>query len=243
MANEEKYIKFFNENVNEDIDDILMICDTANKRLYQEFRMGFNNPDTNKPDPKLLAACFAKIYEAILISLENLEKSYSNFEINICNRLLVGYSTTNDEDDEKQGNFMIYIRHIDSSKKHDEFDDPAASAIERCVQWNTENITNQTEIIKKISIEATHTLKDIDVTVGSSECIMSIFVIVYESIINYLKEKRRDDGLFEYEINMIGCFYIGVREGEDDIDDVYIRPNIESKLRLKNDTLASSKYE
>ena len=41
----------------------------------------------------------------------------------------------------------------------------------------------------------------------------------------------------------MSCFYIGARESDDDIDDIYIRPNIEAKLKLKNDTAASSKYE
>lgn len=240
----EKYLQYFNENANEDTEDIQMICDTSNKQLYREFKMGFNNSETKKPDPRLLAACFAKIYEAILISLEGFEKSYSEFEINICNRLLIGYSTNQDEDDEKQGNFMVYIRHLDSSKKHDDFkDDPEANAIERAVQWNSENITNQSEVLKKISTEALRVLKEIDVNFASSELIMPIFITVYENIVNYLKIIRRERDEFEYEINFMGCFYIGVRESEDGNDDVYIRPNIESKLRLKNDSIASAKYE
>lgn len=239
----EKYLNYFDENCNEDKEDVLMICETANKQLYKEFKMSFNDPITKKPDPRLLASSFGKIYEAILISLEKFERTYSDFELNICGRLLIGYSTNQDEDDEKQGNFMIYIRHLNVNKKFDSVEDPSSTASERAVQWNNENIINQPEVIKNVSIEALDVLKGIDVVLNSSECVMPIFVTVYESIINYLKIVRREQDLFEYEINFMNCFFIGVRESEDGNDDVYIRPNIDSKLRLKNDSLASSKYE
>jgi hypothetical protein len=236
-----KYIEFFKENASEDTNAILSICDEANRQLHDNFKMSFTDSKTNKPDPRLLAACFAKIYEAILVSLEKFEKAYSDFEINICDRLLIGYSTSQDDEDEKQGNFMVYLRDLGVIKKRVEFDDLSASAVERCVQWGAENITSQPEVIKKISTEAIQLLKEIDVEIASSECIMPIFVTTYEMIVNHLIENRGDR--FEYEINMMGCFYIGVRESEDINGVIYIRPNIESKLRLKNDTLASSKYE
>ena len=38
-------------------------------------------------------------------------------------------------------------------------------------------------------------------------------------------------------------FYVGVRMTEEERDDVYFRPTIESKLTLKNDAVATAKYE
>jgi len=138
---------------------------------------------------------------------------------------------------------MVSIRHLNSNKKNEESDDPTAKSTERAVQWNTENIIAQPELLRKISIEAVDELKQIDVSIGSSELIMPIFVTVYEAIVNYLKIKRRENDSIEFEITFMSCFYIGARESEDEVDDIYIRPNIESKLKLKNDTKASSKYE
>lgn len=236
------YVDYFNENVVEDRDEIVTICETAGKQLLEKFSLNFNDPETNKPNPMLVASCFAKIFDAFLISLEKLEKQYSAFEINVCGRFVIGYSTNQDDDDEKQGNFMVYIRHLNNSKKNDDNDDPSMNAKEKCVQWNAENITEQSELIKSISIEAITTLQEIDLVLASSECIMPIFVTVYEAIVNHLKIVRREMELFEHEINFVSCFFIGVREGEDN-DDIFIRPNIESKLRLKNDSLATTKYE
>ena len=232
----EKYIEYFNEFAHEDQEHIITICETASKLIHDRFRARFD-------DPRLLAACFSKIYSAFLNKLESLEGQYSSFQINICDRLLMGYTTNEDDDDEKQGNFMVYIRHLNTNKKNEEIDDPTSKTDERAVQWNTENIIAQPELLRKIAIEAVEELKTIDVSIGTTELIMPMFVTTYESIINYLKIKRRELDDFEFEVNFISCFYIGARESEEDIDEIYIRPNIEAKLKLKNDTKASSQYE
>lgn len=232
----EKYEKYFEEFAHEDTEHILSICETASKIIWDRFRTRFD-------DPRLLASCFSKIFGSFLNKLEALEAEYSDFNINICDRLCMGYSTNEDDDDEKQGNFMVYIRHINANKKNEESDDPTAKAVERAVQWNTENIISQPELLRKISIDALEDLKHIDVSIGSSELIIPIFVTTYEAIINYIKVKRREEDAFEFEINFISCFYIGARESEDEMDDIYIRPNIESKLQLKSDIKASSKHE
>ena len=232
----EKYEKYFEEFAHEDTEHILSICETASKIIWDRFRTRFD-------DPRLLASCFSKIFSSFLNKLEALEAEYSDFNINICDRLCMGYSTNEDDDDEKQGNFMVYIRHINANKKNEESDDPTAKAVERAVQWNTENIISQPELLRKISIDALEDLKLIDVSIGSSELIIPIFVTTYEAIINYIKVKRREEDAFEFEINFISCFYIGARESEDEMDDIYIRPNIESKLQLKSDLKASSKHE
>lgn len=232
----EKYLEYFNEFAHEDEKEIITICETASKKIYDQFKARFDNP-------RLLGSCFSKIFGAFLNKLEALQSEYSDFTINVCDRLSIGYTTTEDEDDEKQGNFMVFIRHMNSNKKNEEYDDPTAKTVERAVQWNTENIIAQPELLRKIAIDAVEELKQIDVSIGSSELIMPIFIAVYEAIVNYIKVRRCEIDAFEYEINFMSCFYIGARESEDDTVDIYIRPNIESKLKLKSDVKASSKYE
>lgn len=233
-----KYMNYYNENAYEDTDHLLTICDTAANQIYQKFKLDF------RQKPELLASVFGKIFETFLKKLEELESNnYSDYEINVCNRLLIGFTTNANDDDEKAGNFMIYIRHLNSNKKNEEVDDFDMKASERAVQWNTENITTQTEIIKQISIAAIKNLETIEVQLQNSECIMPIFILVYEAIVNYLKIARREADQFEFEINFFSCFFIGARESEDGIDDIYIRPNIDSKLRLKNDAKATAPLE
>ena len=231
-----KYVEFFNNATKEDQDDILTICETASRQIYDRFK-------TRIDDPKLLAAIISKTYDAFIKYLVSLEEKYSDFQINICDRLVIGYTTSNDEDDEKQGNFMIFIRHLNSNKKNDEIDDPTAKAVERAVQWNTENMINQPTMLNSIANNAVTEMSGIDIQLSASELVMPIFCTTYEAIVNYLKIKRREKDEFRYEINFMNCFHIAAQESEDENDVISIRPTIDSKLTLKNDAKASAQYE
>ena len=229
-----KYLEYYKLNASENEDDIRIICETANKRLST-----FN---TKFSDWKLLGAFFCKTFESILMSLKKLEKEWSSFEINFCDRFVVGYSTSDNEDDEKNGNFVPYIRHISAEKKEYNYDSES-TANSKFASWVMDNLNSQVDLINKIAGEAIPNLKEIGIALTSSDAVIVIFTIIYETIVSYLKAKRANEGEFEYEINFLNCFYIGVQESEDGAGDVYIRPNIANKLFIKDDTVASSKYE
>ena len=232
---DEKYLKYFNEVCPEDVDDVLTVCEIASKELFQKFKMKFE-------DPRILACIWSKIYGAFHTYLKGCESEYTEFKINVADRLEIGYDTSKDEDDEKQGNFCIYIHHLNSDKKDDMMVEPSDKAKERAVQWNTNNIIDKPTILRDISIQAIDYVKEIDIQLGSSEFIMPIFIKVYEALIKYIKVKRRDTDQFEFTINFLSCFYITCRELEDG-DDIDITPSIQSKLNLKNDAQASSVHE
>jgi hypothetical protein len=84
---------------------------------------------------------------------------------------------------------------------------------------------------------------DLDVNLSTADMVMPIFITTYETLVNYLSIKRREEDKFEKEINFISCFYITARESDGPDDIIDIRPNINAKLTLKNDAGASSKYE
>ena len=85
-------------------------------------------------------------------------------------------------------------------------------------------------------------MKSIQVNIGISELIMPIFITVYECTVNYVRIKRQELKEFEFEINFISCFHIGCMETEDG-SSIYIRPNIEAKLLMKDDQAATSIHE
>lgn len=232
----EKYVPYFEEICREDEEHVLTICDVAGACILEKFHLRFD-------DPKLLATVWSKIFDSFLIKLEKLENQFSDFNINICDRVNIGYSTNENEEDEKQGNFMVFITHLNNNKKTEVSEDPRSKAEERAMQWNTENLIEQPNLLAEISVDALELLKGIDVYLGSREFIMPIFCMVYEQLVSYLMTKRREKDEYEFEINFISCFFIGARETEDGEDEIFIRPNIESKLRLKSDGKASSKYE
>ena len=234
----EKYIKYFEEFVTEDKEDVITICEAASKIIYDRFKLKLN--------AELLATIYSSTYYSILGELKELEKEYKDvgFHINIADRLEIGYSTTSDEDDEKQGNFQIYVRHLNSTKKNDDIADEDARTEERAVIWNATNIKEQPELLKKIAIRAKNDLeKNLEIVIGSSELILPMFISTYEALIVYLTTKRRELDEFAYEINFCSCFEIGARETEDDLDEIYVTPSIASKLTLKDDASASAKFE
>jgi hypothetical protein len=234
----EKYEKYFDEICKEDVNDVLTICSAASQIIYEKFKIKLD-------DPKITATIFSNTYEAILDYLESLEKDYSEFKIDICNRFVIGYSTNESEEDEKEGNFMIYIRHKNSlnTSMDNAADNANLKALDLAVQWNTDNVIEQPKIIRDIAAKAKDKCERMDIYLVSSECIMPIFITVYENIINYIKIRRKELDKFEFEINFASVFYIGAREAENDDCDIYIRPNIESKLKLKNDLIATAKHE
>ena len=232
---EGKDIKYFNEICPDDQDDVLTVCEISSKELFQKFKLKFD-------DPRTLAAIWAKIFDSSVKYLKGCEETHSEFEINIADRLVIGYDTSTDEDDEKQGNFCIYIRHLNSDKKDDMTIEPSDKAVERAVQWNTNNIVDKSSTIRDISNNALEYCKEIDVHLGSAELVMPIFVKTYEALVKFIKIKRSDTDQFEYSINFLSCFTIVCRETEDG-DLIDIVPSITSKLGLKNDSQASAKYE
>lgn len=233
----EKYEVVFDELCIEDKEDIITICSAAQEKLRKAFKIDIN-------DPKILGVMFSKIYDSFFIELKKLESNFEKFNINIAGRLDIGFTTSNNEDDEKNGNFMAYIRHKNKmTKDGTESFESGSTTTERLVQWNTENIIDQSELLRKISISAIEALKEVDINLTSSEVIIPLFIIIYEEIVNYIKVKRSEIDSIKFEINFMGCFQIAALEDAEDIDKIVIRPSINTKLLMKDDERASSKYE
>ena len=111
MANE-KYVDYFMENTEEDRDETLEILDEVLEELKKL------NVYFNKESNVLIGAIFGKTFESILDTLLEFEKKqYNSYSIVIAERVAIGYSSTEDEDEEKQGNFMLFIKHLYNNKK------------------------------------------------------------------------------------------------------------------------------
>lgn len=232
----EKYKEYYSQFVVEDREDIETICKTASSLINDRFRTNLGD------DHELLGAIFIKTFETIVSNLSEFQSNYSSFKINICDRMEIGYSDLVDEDDEKQGNFMIFMRHLKSNKKNESTLDSGAKAKQLVTEWMSQNVVNTPKTITKISVDTLENLKNIEINVGISELIFPIFITTYETLINFLRVKRKELDKFEHEINFLGCFNIGARETDDD-DDIYINPHVADKLKLKSDEKISSKHE
>lgn len=228
----EKWLAYYEENIHEDKEEIRDIAETASSVIRERFNIPLEGY-------QLTTVCFLKIFESFLKKLVSLEDQYDNFEINLANRLLIGFTNNLDQDNEKSGNFMVYMKHLHESIKTEQQDDPTVSNIERIVQWNAENVIENPALIRTMTIDAVKALRDVDIHLANNEIIMPIFIIFYESIINYIKIRRREKDEFELSINLI-WFEAICREGEEDGKDEFtLIPSIASKLLLKNDSKAN----
>ena len=234
---EETYLQIFDEICREDEEDILRICSVASQKLNDLLKLPFD-------DPRLVGVIFSKTFDAILDELKDSEQKNSGCELNICNRLAIGYTTTASDEEEKSGNFMIYINHKSTETHYESSDEVMGKeSKDLCVEWNTSNIRDNPSAIQRIQAIAVDKLRKIDVIIGGKDIIMPVFIMTYESLIDVIKIRRQETKEFEYEINFLSCFNVTARETEDGDSEISIRPNINAKLTIKSDKIASSQYD
>lgn len=237
-----EWLIYYETVVNEDVQEMLGAADTASQLVRKMFNIPIEPSE-------MYVAIWSKIFESIIIKLYSLEREYSNFEINIADRLIVGYSTSDNDDDEKQGSFMPDMCHLDT-KPVDTSYDPTTNNLEKIVNWNMENVIEQPKIIKEISILAAKKMKEeLNIQIGNAEIVMPLFVLFYEALVERAKARwmelckaNTDKETPEYELSCI-WFFICVREGKDMKPQVYLKPTPTAKTSIKNDALATGKYE
>jgi hypothetical protein len=232
------YQKYFDMICVEDQEDVILVCETASKIIWEKFRAKFD-------DPKLLAVTVSVVYDQIKEKIKSLREKNSEFHINVCNRFEIGYTNDENEDDEKSGNFMIYIKPLTAADVEPSYesDDPYAKAAQRAVEWSSKNIIENSGILNDIAINAVKVLQQYKINIGLSELIFPVFIMTYESLVSYLKIKRSETKNYKEEINFISCFFIAARESLDGPDEIIIRPNIDTKILLKDDSMAGKDTE
>lgn len=237
--------KFYKEEVVEDEEIVREVAEVAYAPLRDQFHMLFQDPDTKEPCPELIISIMVKIYRAIFNRLEKERETHKSFEINVADEFTIGFDCGEEnEDDEKNGNFMVSIKHLYKPDSVDEDEDNLEkTCIECCVRWMDKNVKKNPEIIRSIAVDATKLLSDIDVALASSDAIFPFFCTVYRTLVKTLILKKAEADDYEYEINFASCFNIIIQEKENGTNAVNFRPTIMDKLGLKSDVTASSQYE
>ena len=103
--------EWFVNNVVDDVKEIEDIGSEAIDQIKRSLRLGINNP-------KVVMAIYGTIFDAITDVVSEREDKWDSYELNIANRLIIGYNTTDSEDDEKVGNFMVYMKHLKQKKNY-----------------------------------------------------------------------------------------------------------------------------
>ena len=138
----QKYEVYFEENAPEDVDDINTICGMAVKDIYETIGTRMVN-EKQGLDQRIIACMFSVTFDAILVKLKKLEDRFPSVEIDVAGRFAIGYNTCEDENDEKEGNFMIYIRDLHHTSKTELVDSPEASSKERWCSFAIRSARNE----------------------------------------------------------------------------------------------------
>ena len=249
MSYKEKY----DDIVIEDKDDIYQIASIAIDRLNTIFGLTFRETEKDPQDPRIPLVIFTETYDAVIDHLvkrrkglirndKGEAKSFDSFDLDFAGRFVIGFDNVDNEDDEKEGNFMIYINDIRENKTIEEpRESDDVKPVQKAIEWVNQNITKNPESIKLIALEARERLRNLDIAFTNHELIMPIFCIVYDTMVEYVDMKRKEQAdPYEYEINFAGCFFVTARESEDGTSVFVFRPSIDSKMALKDDATSGN---
>lgn len=240
-----KLIKAYDDCTFENQKEIAMICDTANKVIYDRFRVNMKRPG----DPfysyyKMTAMIFVETFRAIIQQLIARRDTNATYAINVANRINIGFSNSDNDEDEKNGNFMVYVKDIPHYSVKDDDEIKMDSKFKEYIRnWNQENMIQNPEDTMQIANRALKSLTDIEIHLGSPELIFPLFVTIYESIISYLKIRRRELETDTFKLNFCNCMKFICYEQDDGVDKITIIPAIEDKIGLKSDKVGTSIYE
>ena len=244
LTKAEPWVIFLKDSLCEDVDVIESIADTANRSLYEKYKIKLDSWPMS-------TAVFLKTFESICAMLKSKESNYSNYAINFMNRFIVSFNSNINDEDEKNGNFMIYLRHIGGDTAKDTFIDPTDTPLTRVADWNKENLVSkiddgvmkkQPELTRKMSLLAVEYINKINIKLANNEVIFPMFINYYDSIITVCKLVRKDRDLPKLEVNL-GLLRIIIKEGPDGRDVIELKPDIAGKLNIKDDKLATSSNE
>lgn len=226
------YRAIFDENCVEDVDENIIVLDIARRELKNKFSIDIE-------EPNVLGTIFYVAWNAMIEHVVEMESEYKNYQLCVCDRLIIGFDNDDNDENEKVGNFALQIIDMDHIVDPSDIMDPSITAKEKCVRWNAENTVNQPEQLMQISIRIQKLLQIVDLLLASPETVLPIFIIIYQQLIQYIKYYRESNDKFEYCINFMGCFKIYARQNEDDGSDITIMPSIADKLIAKNDKEAN----
>ena len=244
LTKAEPWVIFMKDSLCEDFDIIESIADTANRTLYEKYKIKIDSW-------ALSTAIFLKTFESICVMLKSKEKDYSSYAVNFMNRFIVSFNSNINDEDEKTGNFMIYLRHVGGDTVKDTFVDPTDTPLTRVSDWNKDNLISkiddgvvkkQPELTRKMSLLAVDYINKINIKLANNEVIFPMFINFYDSVITVCKLARKDRDLPKLEVNL-GLLRVVVKEGPDARDIIELKPDIAGKLNIEDDKLASSASE
>lgn len=236
--------RWFKDNAVNNTSELKMICDLTGRSAEEQFKLYLKTGNT-----EVYAVVFYVTFLTILDFIRAKEKKFSDFTIEVCNSINIGYTNNDDENNEKVGNFLPVMEYIginrnivDSSSDFD-----VNTTTQNFIKWKELNSKKNIEFYKEIQSTAYHTLTtEYKTNLRTSEAVIPLFCTFMDNIVNVLKYKFKEvigTDVSEVSMNVLGLFdvYYSFNE-EDNVEVIEFQPNIRMKLALKADDVASKEF-
>lgn len=221
-------------------EELKIICDLTSRSAEEQFKLYLKTGNT-----EVYAVVFYVTFKTILDFIKSQQKTRNNFTIEIANSINLGYTNNDNDDNEKVGNFMPIMEYI--SVNRNIIDDNSItedSTTANYLKWKELNIKKTADYYKDIQEKAFEKLRsEYKTSLRTSEAVIPLFCIFMDNITNVLKQKFNElegTGVSEVSMNVLGLFDVFYSYDEESNNEIIeFTPNIDMKLQLKQDDIAS----
>lgn len=238
----EKVEEWIHEYLKDDVDINLNIADTAREFVFNHFKVDFTDPET-------VIAFYATVYDTIVEIINKKREKNSAFALNFCNRFEIGYSDSDDMDNEKQGSLAPYIIQLNAPSDDLRLDKPDGKSSELACQWNAANIKEDPDVIDQIMSAANRKLAALDLELQYMDLIPGMFAVIHTTAVKELQtmfeENYKEDDIDTYElrVNLFTSVDVFLRKKEDGSTSIQFKSSVSTKQGTKNDGIATAKHE
>lgn len=190
--------------------------------------------------PRSTIAIFVNTVEAFFEVLKEKQKNYRSYNITIEGYFSIGFSNSEDGDEEKVGNFCPYY----ISEQNIVLNEPEGAGESTDVltaKWSAEHITADTDVISAVAAKSMQKLRDLKMVVSNSaDTLIPIFCVIHAALVGFMRLRRTEMDVDNLIYSFGGVFDTICNMDADGNENVWFQPTL-TKLAIKNDLNANDK--
>lgn len=229
-----KVEQWFDDNIVQDQDEILKFGLFASLTLKNKFCVDIK--------PKTVIAVYVNTANAFFETLKEKQKNYKGYNIGIEGYFNIGFSNSDDADEEKSGNFCPYY----ISEQNIVLNEPegAGESTETlCTQWSVKHVTADIDVISTVASNAMQKLKELKIFIGNSaDTLIPIFCVIHAALCGFIRMRKAELNQDVLQYSFSDTLDVMCCIGEDGKDVVTFTPTL-TKLGIKDDYRANKQVE
>lgn len=243
MKQTPKYVEYAHSILKDvdknDIDETYNILQAAANVIEKNFDIRIESTYLD-----ILLTMFDITFQTIVKKIKSkVNEGKSHYRVIVAKRVEIGYDNAIDENYEDNGGFMFYMKHLYLKQEDNSQREYGDSVIELCTEWNSKNVSSDIQFIADVVSETKNLLNKQDIALETDTCIIPIFSMIYDELVDYVSNRRKELNEFEYILSFLSLFEIKAVQSDEMEDIILFIPAIAFKLELKDNHTASARYE